>query len=231
MKLFAPSLAFVDLETTGTASGGDRITEVAVVRVDADPEGAAPPRVQAWSTLVNPGVPIPAEIQRLTGITDAMVRGAPRFEAIAGEVAARTANAVFVAHNAPFDYGFLRQAFARLGRPFSARVLCTVRLSRRLFPGAARHNLDSVIARHALPVAGRHRALGDARVLWAFVQALYRDLPAAAIEEAAARVLNTPCLPPQLRPDALDAVPEAPGVYLFHGVDAPPLYVLSLIHI
>ncbi len=227
MKLFAPSLAFVDLETTGTSAAGSRITEVAVVRVDADPRGRAPPRVEAWSTLVNPGVPISPEIQRLTGITDAMVRGAPRFDAIADEVAARTADAVFVAHNAAFDYGFLRQAFARLDRAFSARVLCTVRLSRRLFPGAARHNLDSVIARHALPVTGRHRALGDARVLWAFVQALYRDLPAAAIEEAAARVLNAPILPPQLGPDALDAVPEAPGVYLFHGAGPPPLYVGS----
>lgn len=225
MKLFAPSLAFVDLETTGTAAAGDRITEVAVVRVDADPDGAGPPRIDGWSTLVNPGVSIPPAIQGLTGITNEMVRDAPRFEAIADEIAARTANALFVAHNARFDYGFLKHAFARLGRPFTARVLCTVRLSRRLFPDADRHNLDSVIARHALPVDGRHRALGDARALWAFVQALYRDLPVAAIEEAARRVLRTPSLPPQLPPDALDAVPEAPGVYLFYGGNPLPLYI------
>ncbi len=100
-----------------------------------------------------------------------------------------------------------------------------MRLSRRLFPDADRHNLDSVIARHALPVAGRHRALGDARVLWAFVQALYRELPPEAIEAAARRVLKTPSLPPQLPPDALDALPEAPGVYLFYGLNPLPLYV------
>src|SRR5512143_1649853 len=82
MKLFAPSLAFVDLETTGTLAAADRITEVAVVRVDADPEGAGPPRVEAWSTLVNPGVSIPLEIQALTGITNAMVRDAPPFAAV-----------------------------------------------------------------------------------------------------------------------------------------------------
>ena len=225
MRLFTPSLAFVDLETTGTGASADAITEVAVVRVDADPEGAAPPVVTEWSTLVNPGVPIPPEIQALTGITNAMVRDAPSFAQVADEVAARTAGAVFVAHNARFDYGFLKHAFARLDRAFTARVLCTVRLSRRLFPEEPRHNLDSVIARHALPVDGRHRALGDARVLWAFVQALYRDLSPEVIEQAARRVLRTPSLPPQLAPDALDALPEAPGVYLFYGLNALPLYI------
>jgi len=143
----------------------------------------------------------------------------------ADEVAARTAGALFVAHNARFDYGFLKHAFARLDRPYTARVLCTVRLSRRLFPDADRHNLDSVIARHALPTAGRHRALGDARVLWAFVQALYRDLPLDTIDAAARRVLRTPSLPPQLAPDALEALPEAPGVYLFYGLNPLPLYI------
>jgi len=225
MRLFAPILAFVDLETTGITAATDAITEIGIVRVEADPEGIADPRVTEWTTLVNPGVPIPPEIQALTGITNAMVRDAPPFFRVADEVAARTAGALFVAHNARFDYGFLKHAFARQQRAFSARVLCTVRLSRRLFPDEPRHNLDSVIARHGLPAAGRHRALGDACVLWAFVQALYRDLPPEAIEAAAKRVLKTPSLPPQLAPDALDALPEAPGVYLFYGLNALPLYI------
>ena len=135
MDLFAPAIAFVDLETTGTAPGADAITEIGIVRVAADP-GDASLAVAEWSTLVNPGVPIPPAIQALTGITDAMVRDAPSFEAIADEVAARTAGAVFVAHNARFDYGFLKHAFARLNRAFTARVLCTVKLSRRLCPDA-----------------------------------------------------------------------------------------------
>jgi DNA polymerase-3 subunit epsilon len=225
MRLFAPVLAFVDLETTGTTAATDAITEIGIVRVEADPAGVANPRVAEWSTLVNPGMPIPPEIQALTGITNAMVRDAPPFCRIADEVAARTAGALFVAHNARFDYGFLKHAFARQQRTFSARVLCTVRLSRRLFPEESRHNLDSVIARHGLPVAGRHRALGDARVLWTFLQTLYRDLPPEAIEAAAKRVLKTPSLPPQLAPDALDTLPEAPGVYLFYGLNALPLYI------
>ncbi len=225
MNLFAPALAFVDLETTGTAPGGDAITEIGIVRVAADPAGTASPTVSEWSTLVNPGVPIPPAIQALTGITDAMVRDAPPFDAIADEVVARTADAVFVAHNARFDYGFLKHAFARLGRAYTARVLCTVKLSRRICPDAERHSLDAVIERHALPVDDRHRALGDARVLWAFVQALYRDLAPETVAEAAKRVLKTPSLPPQLAPDALDALPEAPGVYLFYGLNSLPLYI------
>ena len=224
MNLFAPALAFVDLETTGTAADRDAITEVGIVRVTADPAGGAP-EVSEWSTLVNPGVPIPAAIQALTGITDAMVRDAPAFDAIANEVAERTADALFVAHNARFDYGFLKHAFARLDRRFSARVLCTVKLSRRMFPDAERHNLDSVIERHALPIEGRHRALADARALWAFVEALYRDIEADTIAEAVKRLLRIPSLPSQLPPDALDGLPEAPGVYLFYGLNALPLYI------
>ncbi len=225
MRLFAPALAFVDLETTGPAAVGDAITEIGVVRVDADPRVDGQPRVTEWSTLVNPGRPIPPAVQALTGITDAMVRDAPTFAAVANEVAALTADALFVAHNARFDYGFLKHAFARIDRTFSKRVLCTVRLSRRLFPHEASHNLDSVIARHALDVAERHRALADARALWAFVQALYRDLAPETIDEAARRVLKIPSLPPQLAPDAIDNLPEAPGVYLFYGLNALPLYI------
>ena len=225
MRLFAPALAFVDLETTGTTAATDAITEIGIVRIETDPCDELSLRVSEWSALVNPGIPIPPEIQALTGITNAMVRDAPSFSQVADKVAAMTADALFVAHNARFDYGFLKHAFARLQRRFSARVLCTVRLSRRLYPDEPQHNLDSVIARHGLAIDGRHRALGDARVLWTFVQALYRDLAPEAIEAAARRVLKTPSLPPQLAADALDALPEAPGVYRFYGLNTLPLYI------
>src|SRR6185369_10888553 len=161
MRLFAPALAFVDLETTGTAAATDAITEIGIVRIETDPCDELSLRVSEWSALVNPGIPIPPEIHALTGITNAMVRNAPSFSQVADKVAAMTADALFVAHNARFDYGFLKHAFARLQRRFSARVLCTVRLSRRLYPDEPQHNLDSVIARHGLAIDGRHRALGD----------------------------------------------------------------------
>lgn len=224
MQLFAPSLAIVDLETTGTHAAGDRITEIGIVRVDASSAGGAP-RITEWSSLVDPGVPIPPAIQALTSITDAMVRGAPAFSTLIDEVEERLRDTVFVAHNARFDHGFLKHAFLRAGRSFSARPLCTVRLSRRLFPEAQGHGLDAIVARHALPVLDRHRALGDARAVWAFLEDVYRRLPADAIAAVVRRILRVPSLPPQLPPDCLDGIPEAPGVYRFYGDNPLPLYI------
>jgi DNA polymerase-3 subunit epsilon len=217
-----PAFAFVDLETTGTRAAADRITEVGIVRVDDDGRAV---RVTEWTSLVDPEVPIPPEIQALTGITDAMVKGAPSFSTIAHDIREMLAGCIFVAHNARFDYGFLKHAFARLERAFSARVLCTVRLSRRLFPEAEGHGLDALIARHAIPVSQRHRALGDARAIWSFVEGLYRDEPRERIDAAIRRILRVPSLPPQLPPDAIETLPEAPGVYLFYGDNPLPLYV------
>ena len=217
--MFAPSIAFVDLETTGATALADRVTEIGIVRVD---DGGAP---DEWSTLVNPECSIPPEVQALTGITNAMVAAAPTFPQVADEVMSRIAGCLMVAHNARFDYGFLKHEFARLGRAFTAKVLCTVKLSRRLYPDAGRHNLDAVILRHGLPANDRHRALGDARILWEFVQAIYRDKSSEDIETAIRRVLKIPSLPPQLPPDALEGIPEAPGVYRFYGLNALPLYV------
>jgi DNA polymerase-3 subunit epsilon len=224
VPLFAPAVAFVDLETTGTRAARDRITEIGIVRVErASAEDS--PRVDEWSSLVDPGVPIPPAIQVMTGITNEMVRAAPTFSSLASEVRERLDGCMFVAHNARFDYGFLKHEFARLERPFSARVLCTVKLSRRLFPQCDSHNLDALIARHALAVDIRHRALADARALWLFVQALYAELPHEGIEAEVRRILRTPSLPQQLPPDAIDSIPDGPGVYLFYGDNALPLYI------
>ena len=216
--MLAPAVAFVDLETTGMAAAEDRVTDVAIVRVEGD-------AVSEWSSLVDPQCSIPAAIQALTGITNAMVAGAPTFERIADEVAGRVAGCLLVAHNARFDYGFLKHEFARLGRSFTARVLCTVKLSRRLYPESAPHHLDALVDRHGLPASDRHRALGDARILRSFVETVYREKSPAEIDLAVRKILRTPSLPAQLAPDALDAIPEAPGVYRFYGLNALPLYI------
>ena len=122
-------LAIVDVETTGSDPATDRITEIAVLQAD----GIA--LTAQWSTLVNPGRPMPAPIQSLTGITQAMVDAAPRFADIAEEVYERLAGRVFVAHNARFDYGFLRREFERAGLKYQARPWRSIRLSRS-WPGA-----------------------------------------------------------------------------------------------
>src|SRR5437868_15491180 len=135
-------LAIVDLETTGTDPASDRITEIAILEVD----GFA--LASQWSTLVNPGTSVPSAIQALTGISNAMVAAAPSFGELADALYEKLAGRVFVAHNARFDYGFLRREFERVGLRFAAKTLCSVRLSRRLYRGHRRHDLDSVIARH-----------------------------------------------------------------------------------
>lgn len=212
-------LVFLDLETTGATATHDRITEVGLVAVDAGH------LVGEWSTLVNPGVSIPPMIQALTGITNEMVELAPTFAEVSRELLHRIDGKLLVAHNARFDYGFLRNEFQRAGIRFSSRVLCTVRLSRKLFPQHARHNLDALMARHGIECDARHRALGDARVLWRLVQCWQGELDPATVAGAAAELVKAPTVPAGLPTNVFDDIPEAPGVYLFYGENGIALYV------
>jgi DNA polymerase-3 subunit epsilon len=204
-------VAFVDVETTGCYAGRHRIIDVAVI-------GATGDRLDfEWQTLVHPGTRVSAGITALTGIDDAMLEGAPRFEGIAAELSRRLAGRVFVAHNARFDYGFIRREFARIESNWRAPSLCTVRLSRALFPGMSHHNLDAVMERHAITVENRHRALPDAQVLWQ----LWRKLRAEIAPDEFQRALDLASLrvnlPAALSPDLADDLPEEPGVYRFYG--------------
>lgn len=213
------NLVFVDLETTGANPLLDRITEIGIVEL-------ADRQVTRWSSLVNPEADIPPFIQQLTGITPSMVATAPTFAALAAEVLERLEGRVFVAHNARFDYGFLKAAFRRLGKDFRAPVLCTVKLSRKLYPAFHKHNLDSLVQRHGLEVTGdRHRALADADVLRQFWQLAEREIAPEIREAAVAQLLKTPALPPNLDPAWLEELPEGPGVYLFYAENDLPLYV------
>jgi DNA polymerase-3 subunit epsilon len=219
MQLLDAPLAIVDLETTGANASWDRVTEIAVIEVD-DGEISG-----EWSTLVNPETAIPPAIQALTGISNAMVADAPTFGDLARELHERLGGRVIVAHNARFDYGFLRQEFERAGIRYAARTLCTVKLSRRLYPGHARHNLDSLIERHGLRCHARHRALGDAEALWQFLRTAAAEHGTEALALAARQVTKQPSLPAHVERAAIDAVPQAPGVYLFYGEGGTPLYV------
>jgi DNA polymerase-3 subunit epsilon len=215
----AGRIACVDLETTGGNAARDRVIEAGIVLL----EGGAV--VEEWSTLVNPGVRIPYAIQAFTGITEAMVADAPPFAAVADSIAARIDGALFVAHNARFDYGFLRSEFRRLGRRFRAPVLCTVRLSRALTPDERGHNLDAVMARHGIACEARHRALGDARVLAEFLRIARERWAEADLSAIVTRLTGTSRLPPQLDPTIADELPEGPGVYFFYGEDDSLLYI------
>jgi DNA polymerase III subunit epsilon len=220
--MFAPRVCFVDIETTGSSPARERVTEVGVVSVEADGDDL---RVSEWSSLVNPGMPIPREIQWLTGITSEMVRAAPSFADIAPELAARLHESIFVAHNVRFDYGFLRAEFARCGLKWRAPTLCTVRLSRLLYPDRSPHSLDAIIERFGIDGEVRHRALGDARVLWRFLQRLVDRHGRDEVEHTVERLLARPATPAFLPPEALDEVPAVPGVYMFYGLNAHPIYI------
>jgi DNA polymerase III subunit epsilon len=217
--LFADEpLVFVDLETTGGTASADRITEIGVVEVC---DGV----VSTWSTLLDPQQPIPPFIQRLTGITPAMVRGAPTFAEIAPGLFERLGGRLFIAHNASFDYGFLRAEFERVGLLFSADVLCTVRLSRALFPREARHGLDALIERHALVPSARHRALADADLIWQFWQQLPGLVPADRLRAGFERVVRRQRLAAEIDEERLAAAPAGCGVYVLFGEEGVPLYV------
>ena len=217
-------LIFIDLETTGPNPAADRITEIGIVEVSA--EGT-----HSWSTLVNPQVPIPPFIQQLTGIDDDMVRDAPTFESLAQELLQRLHGGLFIAHNARFDYGFLRNAFKQAGTRLRCDVLCTVKLSRKLFPAEIRHSLDALIERYGLRAGARHRALADAEVLWQFWRKLEQTVPPAALEATLQQLLQRPNLPEHIDPDLLNDLPDEPGVYIFYGEHDVPLHVGRAAHL
>ncbi len=213
------ALIFLDLETTGATAQADRITEIGLVEVD---HGQL---IGEWSSLVNPQQPISTFIESLTGISDAMVANAPSFAELAGELHRRLAGKTLVAHNARFDLGFLQNEFRRAGLNYAPDVLCTVRLSRRLYPHEKRHGLDQLIARHGIACDNRHRALADARVLWDFTQRIHRDLDPAQIDAAVAAQLKKLQFPPGLPADLPDLLPRAPGVYAFFSQSGLALHV------
>jgi DNA polymerase-3 subunit epsilon len=212
-------VVFLDLETTGATATHDHVTEIGIVEVD---RGRL---VGEWSTLVNPGVSIPPAIQALTGITNNMVAVAPTFPELSRELLCRLEGRLLVAHNARFDYGFLRHEFQRAGARYSSRVLCTVRLSRRLYPQHARHSLDALLLRHGIECDARHRALGDARALWRLMQCWQRERAPSTIAAAVAELVSAPTVPEGLPVTSFDDIPEAPGVYRFYGENNVVLYV------
>jgi len=211
--------AFVDVETTGGSPNRDRVIEVAVVALE---DGVV---VDEWSSLVRPDRPIPRTITGLTGIDNDMVADAPRFADLCGELVERLNGRVFTAHNVRFDYGFLRNELARAGVDWRARRLCTVRLSRKLYPHHRGHGLDALIRRFGLSCDGRHRALGDVLATVDFVRTAVvqhgPDAVAAAIDDQ----VHAPAMPPNLSAEVLESLPDTPGVYRFHGDHGALLYV------
>lgn len=158
-------LVFVDIETTGGRTDTSRIIDIGAIRVE---DGKV---VKKIDQMIQPGVPIPHFITKLTGITNDMVWNQPSFESIAPEIELIFKDALFVAHNVKFDYGFMKKEFKRIGVDFNMDRACTVKLSRLIHPEYHRHGLDKIIKRMNLSVQNRHRGFDDAEVLLKFFNA------------------------------------------------------------
>ncbi|MFM8347188.1 MAG: exonuclease domain-containing protein [Bacteroidota bacterium] len=211
--------AIVDIETTGGHAGNHRITEVAILHHDGR-------RVtDRYKTLINPERDIPPFITALTGIDADMVKDAPLFGEIAEELLERLQDRVFVAHNAQFDYGFLKREFEQAGLQWNTRRLCTVRLSRKIIPGLRSYSLGQLSDHLSVRISGRHRAWGDAEATARIFSILHERDTAGEIEKALKRNSGDMVLPPNLSREVFDQLPHAAGVYYFHDARGKVIYV------
>jgi DNA polymerase III subunit epsilon len=223
--MFDQPLAFIDVETTGGSYHRDRVIEIGILRVE---NGQVAGQL---NQLINPGTHLPPMITSLTGITPEDLEPAPTFHQIHHQIQTLLDGALFIAHNAPFDYGFIKSEFKREELSFVSRTLCTAKLSRRLFPRFHHHNLDSLITRHGFEVKNRHRAFDDAAVLWDFIKLIQEKFPESKLTSTLKPLLHHPSLPTHIPQNAIDSLPESPGVYLFYGKDGVPLYVGKSVNI
>ena len=214
-----PDLVFLDIETTGSTPSIDRITEVALIKIE---QGK---KTVVWQTLVNPETFVPGQITGLTGISNDMVKNAPTFKQIAGDLYSYLEGMVLTAHNCRFDYGFLKAEFQRLGGTLRLQTLCTVKLSRRLYPNLSGHSLDAIIKRFNLSTNARHRAMGDTQLMLDFLEAAKQDLGSIKVLEAINTLLKGPTLPPGIDDSFMQHIKDIPGVYIFYDDSDLPLYI------
>ncbi|MES2702772.1 MAG: exonuclease domain-containing protein [Bacteroidota bacterium] len=211
--------AVVDIETTGSYAAGNGITEIAIVIHDGIKV------LNFYESLVNPHIPIPYFIQRLTGINDRMVANAPAFEEIAGQVYELLQDKVFVAHNVNFDYSFIKHHLLKAGYDLDSKKLCTVRLARKVLPGLNGYSLGKLTARLGINHGMHHRAGGDAMAT--------ADLLAMIVAKDEEGVINAMLkgrnseqyVPPHLPIAELENLPPTPGVYYFYNAAGKAIYI------
>ena len=209
----------VDIETTGNGYKGQKITEISVFLFDGEKI------IDEFTSLVNPEQAIPYFITNLTGITEAMVRTAPKFYEIAKKVAEITKDAIFVAHNVNFDYNIIRDEFKSLGFDFKRKKLCTVRLSRKIIPGLSSYSLGNICTAEGIEIAARHRAKGDAEATLELFRRLLKRDDNFTINSFLNAKSREATLPPLLDKQVVDKLPERHGVYYFKNEQKEVIYV------
>lgn len=217
--------AIVDIETTGGYAENHRITEVAIYLHDGIQI------TDTFHTLVNPGRNIPYYITGLTGITTEMVLDSPAFEEIAEDLFKRLDGKIFVAHNAHFDYSFLKKEFEHVGINWQCKKLCTVRLSRKIIPGLRSYSLGSLAESLGIEITNRHRAGGDAAATAKIFDHLLRRDIDGYIVKVLKRNSGETILPPNLPKEEFDRLPVVPGVYYFLNANGNVIYVGKAINI
>lgn len=211
------TLTIIDVETTGLSPVHDRVIEIGAVRLEKGK------KVAVFESFVNPHRPLPPEITRITGITAGHLTDAPDFPDIKRQVTELLDGSVLVAHNAGFDYAFLSEEFKRTETEFSYPSLCTVRLFRHLYPGLRSYGLDSLISHFGITIKNRHRALGDAMVLVAFLKHAKKAANGMMTEAVAASTGSIPV--PVYVGDRKTNPDNTPGVYTFIAGNGMPLYI------
>ncbi len=212
--------AIVDIETTGGSAKLEKITEIAVYQHDGKKITGE------FSTLVNPERNIQYFITNLTGITNEMVADAPRFFEIAKEIIEFTEGRIFVAHNARFDYSFVREEFKSLGYNFRRSVIDTITLSRKLFPGCRSYSLGNICRDLKITINGRHRAAGDALATVRLLEKLIEK--DAGINGPGSGLLKNSRiskLNPLLDAAKINDIPEEPGIYYFYNEKGGLIYI------
>lgn len=212
--------AIIDIETTGGSARTEKITEIAIYLHDGEKI------TDEWVTLVNPERSIPYFITNLTGITNEMVQDAPKFYEIAKKIVEMTEGRAFVAHNAKFDYSFIRQEFKSLGFNYRRKILDTVSLGRKLFPGHRSYSLGNICRDLNININGRHRAAGDAlATVKLFEMLLEKDSELNGSRSNLIRNTRLSKLNPKLDITKLDQIPDSPGVYYFYNEEGELIYI------
>ena len=212
--------AIVDIETTGGSARNERITEIAVYLHDGNEVTGE------FVSLVNPERNIPYFITNLTGITNEMVENAPHFYEIARKLIEMTEGRTFVAHNARFDYSFIRQEYKSLGYNFKRSILDTVALSRKLMPGHSSYSLGNICKDLDISITARHRAAGDALATVRLLELLIaRDIELNGVRSPLIRNSRISKLNPRLDIAKIENIPEEPGIYYFYNEKGDLIYI------
>lgn len=217
--------AIVDIETTGSHTAYSRVTEISIFHHDGEKYS------EVFNSLIDPGVPVPAYITGLTGITNEMLEKAPSFEQVADKVYELLKGRIFVAHNVNFDFNFLKTEFEREGLELTEKKLCTVRLGRKIIPGLKSYSLGNLCSHIGIRINDRHRAGGDAAATAELLSLLISMDKEGAVSGSLKKNSKEATLPPNLSKDEYQKLPDQCGIYYFHDKKGKVLYVGKAVNI